>query len=457
MHVISKVSYDRQTQISYVSSLVAGVYRKTQPWGNIMYHVVIVGAGFGGLAAAKTLIAFKDSKLKITIIDEKNHHLFQPLLYQVASAALSPAEIAAPIRSILQAGRNAVDVVMGLVTKIDVTTKKITWSGGPDISYDAVILACGASHSYFNHPEWEEFAPGLKTLEQATEIRRRVLEAYEKADATSDDALRRDLLTFVVVGGGPTGVELAGSLGEISRQTLAQDFTRIDPSSTRVVLIEAGKRILPSFSEELSRRAARDLEKIGVTVWTSTRVTEINKDGVRLGGEFVAAKTVLWAAGVRPSPLAKILGGTLDPVGRIEVDEHLLVNPHKDVFAIGDMASFSDKLLGRLPGLAPVAMQQGRHAARNVRALMKGEALKPFKYIDKGQMATIGKRRAVSEFKGIELAGIFAWWAWLVVHIYYLVGFRSKLFVMIEWVSSYVFFKRGARLITRQQWKLGGE
>ena len=418
-----------------------------------MFHVVIVGGGFGGLAAAKTLIESRTKDLKITVIDEKNHHLFQPLLYQVASAALSPAEIAAPIRSILQAGKNSVDVVMGRVTHIDTAARKVIWSGD-DISYDAVIVACGASHSYFGHPEWEEFAPGLKTLEQATEIRRRVLEAFERADATKDDALRRELLTFVVVGAGPTGVELAGSLGEISRQTLAQDFTRIDPSSTRIVLIEAGKRILPSFSEDLTRRATRDLEKLGVTVWTSTRVTEINGDGVRLGGEFVAAKTVLWAAGVRPSALGALLGGTLDPVGRVEVDAHLCVAPHHNVFAIGDMAAFSDKLLGRLPGLAPVAMQQGRHVARNVLRQLKGEPLLPFRYTDKGQMATIGRRRAVSEFKGIEMAGLLAWLAWLVVHIYYLVGFRSKIFVMIEWISSYIFFKRGARLITKPQWKL---
>lgn len=418
-----------------------------------MFHVVIVGGGFGGLAAAKTLIAAPAKDLKVTIIDEKNHHLFQPLLYQVASAALSPAEIAAPIRSILKAGTNSVDVVMGRVTHVDTAARKLIWTGG-EIGYDAVILACGASHSYFGHPEWEEFAPGLKTLEQATEIRRRILEAFERADATTDEALRRELLTFVVVGGGPTGVELAGSLGEISRQTLAQDFTRIDPSSTRIVLIEAGKRILPSFSEGLSRHATRDLEKLGVTVWTSTRVTDITVDGVRLGGEFVAAKTVLWAAGVRPSTLGALLGGTLDPVGRVEVDRYLRVAPHENVYAIGDMASFSDTLLGRLPGLAPVAMQQGRHVAHNLLRQLKGKPVEPFKYVDKGQMATIGRRRAVSEFKGVEMAGFFAWMAWLVVHIYYLVGFRSKLFVMIEWISSYIFFKRGARLITRREWRL---
>lgn len=419
-----------------------------------MLHVVIIGAGFGGLAAAKAFISAGSKKIKLTVIDEKNHHLFQPLLYQVATAGLSPAEIAAPIRSILKAGSNAVDVIMGKVIGINTKSQTIQWNGGADISYDVLVLACGASHSYFSHPEWEDFAPGLKTLEQATEIRRRVLEAFEKADATQDEKLRHDLLTFVVVGGGPTGVELAGSLGEISRQTLAKDFTRIDPSSTRIILIEAGKRILPSFSEDLSRHAARDLEKLGVTVWTSNRVSEINADGVRFGSEFVAAKTVLWAAGVRPSPLGSLIGGDLDPVGRIEVDPYLHVLPHNNIYAIGDMASFADKLLGKLPGLAPVAMQQGRHVARNILAQLDGKKQTPFVYIDKGQMATIGRRKAVSEFKGIKMSGFIAWWAWLVIHMYYLVGFRSKVLVLIQWISSYVFFKRGARLITKHQWKL---
>lgn len=419
-----------------------------------MKQVVIIGAGFGGLAAAKSLIASGKKDMKLTLIDEKNHHLFQPLLYQVATAGLSPAEIAVPIRSIVEAGTNSVDVLMERVVKIDRMPKEILFENGTKLSYDLLLLACGATHSYFGHGEWEEHAPGLKTLEQATEIRRRILEAFEKAESTFDESLRRELLTFTVVGGGPTGVELAGSIGEISRQTLAKDFSRIDPSSTRIVLIEAGKRVLPSFSEDLSRRAMRDLEKLGVTVWTSMRVTEINAEGVRLGGEFVKAKTVLWAAGVKPSPLGASTGLETDKLGRVVVDENLRAKGADDVFVIGDMAAFTDSKFGVLPGLAPVAMQQGRLVAKNILKQLKNETLLPFHYIDKGQMATIGRRKAVSEFKGLKMTGLVAWLAWLVVHIYYLVGFRTKIFVMIQWISSYIFFKRGARLITAKNWRL---
>lgn len=421
-----------------------------------MKQIVIIGGGFGGLAAAKALIKRLDQSAKLTLIDQKNHHLFQPLLYQVATAGLSPAEIAAPIRSILEAGSNAVDVLMERVVKIDRTLKTVFFESGPSITYDWLLVACGATHSYFGHSEWEEHAPGLKTLEQATEIRRRILEAFEKAESTSDAKLRRELLTFVVVGGGPTGVELAGSIGEISRQTLCKDFSRIDPTSTRIVLIEAGPRILPSFSEELSRRAMRDLEKLGVTVWTSMRVTDITSEGVRLGEEFVSAKTVLWAAGVKPSPIGAMLGVPLDKLGRVEVDEMLRARGSEDVFVIGDMANFKDESFGVLPGLAPVAMQQGRHAARNILNLLRDKPLLPYRYTDKGQMATIGRRKAVTEFKGIKMTGLMAWLAWLFVHIYYLIGFRSKVFVVIQWISSYVFFKRGARLVTGKDWKILG-
>ena len=289
-------------------------------------------------------------------------------------------------------------------------------------------------------------------MEQATEIRRRILDAFERAESTTDEALRRDLMTFIVVGGGPTGVELAGAIGEISRQTLAKDFSHIEPSSARIVLIEAGKHILPSFSPELSRRAMRDLEKLGVTVWTSTRVTNITPDGVQLGNEMVGSKTVLWAAGVKASAINAKLGVPLDPQGRVEIDDNLRVIGVDHIFAVGDMARLTDKKYGVLPGLAPVAMQQGRWVARNVLRALNKQPLQPYRYLDKGQMATIGRKKAVSEYRGLKMTGLIAWLAWLVVHIYYLVGFRSRLFVLLQWISSYVLFKRGARLITGGDW-----
>lgn len=418
-----------------------------------MPHVVIVGAGFGGLAAAKALINGRTRDTSLTLIDQRNHHLFQPLLYQVATAGLSPAEIAAPIRSLLRAGVTGIEVLMERVSKVTPAARTLTLEDGRTITYDRLILACGASHSYFGHDDWEEFAPGLKTLEQATEIRRRILLAFERAESTVDAQARREFLTFVIVGAGPTGVELAGSVGEISRQILTKDFSHIDPTITRIILIEAGPRILPAFSPELSRRAMRDLEGLGVTVWTSMRVTKVGADGVHLGEELVRAKTVVWAAGVRASPLGAMLGGKTDNLGRIEVDEMLNVKGVADVFAIGDMALCHDAALGVLPGLAPVAMQQGRAVARNVLNSLAGRPLVPFRYTDKGLMATIGRKKAVTEFHGLKLTGHLAWLAWLAVHIYYLIGFRSRLFVLLQWVSSYMFFKRGARLITDGKWR----
>ena len=417
-----------------------------------MSHVVIVGAGFAGLAAVKSLIKAKRPDTKITLIDQKNHHLFQPLLYQVATAGLSPADIAVPIRSIIPVGAGGADVLKEKVVGIDPAERLVRLESGGELRYDELVLACGASHSYFGHPEWEDLAPGLKTLEQATEIRRRILDAFERAESTTDEALRRDLMTFIVVGGGPTGVELAGAIGEISRQTLAKDFSHIEPSSARIVLIEAGKHILPSFSPELSRRAMRDLEKLGVTVWTSTRVTNITPDGVQLGNEMVGSKTGLWAAGVKASAINAKLGVPLDPQGRVEIDDNLRVIGVDHIFAVGDMARLTDKKYGVLPGLAPVAMQQGRWVARNVLRALNKQPLQPYRYLDKGQMATIGRKKAVSEYRGLKMTGLIAWLAWLVVHIYYLVGFRSRLFVLLQWISSYVLFKRGARLITGGDW-----
>jgi NADH dehydrogenase len=357
------------------------------------------------------------------------------------------------VRSVIRAGEDRVQVVMDKVTKIDPERQTVTLNSSKSISYDVLLLAAGATHSYFGRDEWEEFAPGLKTLEHATEIRRRILQSFETAESTDDMELRRALLTFVVVGGGPTGVELAGSIAEISRQTLAKDFNRIDPSSTRIILIEAGKRILPSLSETLSKRATRDLEKLGVTVWTSMRVTDISADGVCLGQEQVRAKTVLWAAGVRPSPLAAMLGVETDRLGRVFVDENLRARGRANIFAIGDNAHFVDPKYGALPGLAPVAMQQGRRAADNICAMLAGKSLMPFRYIDKGEMATIGRRKAVGAFKGVEFTGVIAWLVWMIVHIYYLIGFRNKIFVFLQWISSYVFFKRGARIITSRNWR----
>lgn len=416
-------------------------------------HVVVIGAGFGGMAAVKRLIAKRASNMKITLIDQKNHHLFQPLLYQVATAGLSPAEIAAPIRSVIHAGSDQVNVLMDRVLDVNTRDQVITLKSSAPVRYDILLVAAGATHSYFGHDNWEEFAPGLKTLEHATEIRRRILQAFETAESTDDQELRRALLTFVIVGGGPTGVELAGSIAEISRQSLAEDFNRIDPSSTRIILIEAGDRILCSLSESLSRRAARDLEKLGVTVWTSMRVTDISAEGVKLGGEQVRAKTVLWAAGVKPSPLAAMLNGETDKSGRVFIDEFLRVKGSSNIFAIGDNAHFEDPKYGVLPGLAPVANQQGRLVADNIVALLNGKTMKSFRYMDKGEMATIGRRRAVGSFKGLQFTGLVAWLVWMVVHIYYLVGFRNKLFVFLQWISSYVFFKRGARIITSRNWR----
>jgi NADH dehydrogenase len=332
-------------------------------------------------------------------------------------AGLSPADIATPIRSIVSKFKNTT-VLLGEVKSVDAQENEIATDFGP-IKFDYLILACGSTHSYFGHDEWEEFAPGLKTLEQATEIRRRVLLSFELAEREKDLQKRKSLLTFVVVGGGATGVENAGSLGEITRFTLNREFHNIEPASTRIVLIEAGQRILAGFDVELSRRAMRDLEKLGVTVWTGMRVTNINQDGVALGSEFIRAHTVIWAAGVKPSDINETLGVALDAVGRVKVSSDLSLPGHTNIFAVGDQVRFDGPNSEPLPGQAPVAMQQGRLAARNILRLMNGQTTQDFKFLDKGQMATIGRRRAVLQYKKIRLAGPIAWWGWLIVHIYY--------------------------------------
>lgn len=419
-------------------------------------HVVIVGGGFGGLCAAQVLAGARD--VEVTIIDRRNHHLFQPLLYQVAMAGLSPAEIAYPIRTIFSGKRNT-RVLLARATGIDLANKTLR-TDDAEIPYDNLILACGARQSYFGHNEWETYAPGLKSLEEATEIRRRVLTAFELAEKETDPDKQRKLLTFIVVGGGPTGVELAGALGEISRFTLARDFRRIDPRRTRVILIEAAPRILLAFDEKLANRATADLESLGVTVWTSTKVTRVDKDGVDLGEESVQAATILWAAGVAPSELNKGLGVPLDRGGRIIVEQDCSLKDHPEVFVLGDQANFTattGSFTGKpLPGLAPVAMQQGRHTARNILRELKGKPREPFRYTDKGQMATIGRRRAIVEFGRFKFAGFFAWLAWLFVHVLYLVGFKNRLEVVLNWAWNYFAFSRGARLIVGKDWRSAG-
>jgi NADH:ubiquinone reductase (H+-translocating) len=425
-------------------------------------HVVIVGGGFAGLAAAKGLANRRG--VRVTLVDRRNHHLFQPLLYQVAMAGLSPAEIAAPIRTLLRFAN--VEVRQEEAIGADLARRVLrTAADGRERehAYDTLVLACGAGHAYFGRDEWEEFAPGLKTLAQATEIRRRVLSAYERAEIECDPSLQRALLTFVVVGGGPTGVELAGALGEMSRFTLARDFRHIDPALARVILIEAGPRILPSFPESLARRATRDLEALGVQVWTSSPVTRIDATGVEVGRERIEAATTLWAAGVEASPLGKLLGLPVDRLGRIRVGPDLALPDHPEVFVLGDQAHALGENGAPLPGLAPVAMQQGRYAARLIRDEVRAESRQlgapprpPFRYRDRGQMATIGRSRAICDTGRLRFGGFLAWLFWLGVHIYFLVGFRNRLFVVLQWAWSYVSYGRGARLIVARDWRHEG-
>lgn len=412
-------------------------------------HLVIVGGGFAGLNAAKSLS--RERRLDITLVDRRNHHLFQPLLYQVAMAGLSPADIAAPIRSELSR-QNNLKVVCGEVQGIEPSKKQLQTSFGM-LDYDYLLLACGAMHSYFGNPQWEKHAPGLKTIEQATEIRRRVLQAFEKAELTDDPLERKKHLTFVVVGAGPTGVELAGAIGEMSRFTLSKDFRHIDSKQARIILIEAGPRILPMFSEQLSSRAMRDLEQLGVQTWTNSRVSQVSENGVEASGETISASTVLWAAGIEASPLGRESNFPCDRVGRIEVEKDLSLSSHADVFVAGDQCHFADEQGRALPSVAPVAVQQGRHAAKMIRADLDGKPRGDFEYYDKGQMATIGRSRAIAETGKLKLTGFSAWMAWLLVHIYFLTGFRNRLFVIMSWAWSFLTFRRGARLILNKDWE----
>jgi len=406
-------------------------------------HVVVVGGGFGGLAAARALAR---RPVQVTLVDRRNHHLFQPLLYQVATATLSPADIAMPLRSILRNAQN-VRVILGEVDKVDLAARRLSLTDGA-LDYDALILAAGASHSYFGHDDWEVLAPGLKTLEDAIEIRRRVLLAFEAAERAVDGAERRALLTLVVIGGGPTGVELAGALAEIARHTLARDFRAIDPAQARVVLLEGGERVLSSFPAGLSRSAEKALRRLGVEVRTGALVTRVTPDAVWIGGEQIRSRAVIWAAGVAASPLARSLGVALDRAGRVPVEADLSIPGRPETFVIGDLCAFHHGGDAPLPGLAPVAMQQGRAAADNVWAYLSGRARRSFRYRDKGSMATIGRAAAVAVVGDLQMSGVAAWLAWLFVHIMYLVGFRNRLLVLIQWAWAYLTWQRGARLIT---------
>ncbi|HTO99490.1 MAG TPA: NAD(P)/FAD-dependent oxidoreductase [Myxococcales bacterium] len=414
-------------------------------------EVLIAGAGFGGLAAARKLA--RRPGLRVTVIDQRNHHLFQPLLYQVATAGLNPGDIAVPVRAQF-AGADNVAVHLGRVETVDLPGKTLSVASGPVLAWDYLILACGAQHSYFGHPQWEDSAPGLKTLEQATEIRRRILSAFESAENSADPQAQRDLLTFVVVGGGPTGVELAGAIADISRTVLVRDFRNIDPRSARVLLLEAGPRVLPAFAEPLSRHAEDDLRALGVEVRTDAAVTGIDPQGVSLGGERIEARSVFWAAGVQASSLGRSLGVPLDRAGRVQVAPDLSIPGHPDAFVIGDMAHLEEPGRGLVPGLAPAAIQEGRAAARNVLASVQGRPRKPFRYLDKGMMATIGKHRAIAQLGRFRLTGYLAWLAWLFIHILYLIGFKNRFSVFAQWMWSYLFSKRGARLITARDWRL---
>jgi NADH dehydrogenase len=410
-------------------------------------HVVIVGAGFGGLNAAKEL---HRAPVRITVFDRTNHHLFQPLLYQVATAGLSPAEIAAPIRGILGEQENAT-VELAEVIGVDLDKRQVTLADAT-VSYDYLILAAGARTSYFGHPEWEDAAPGLKAIEDATEIRRRVLLAFETAERSHDEQERRELLTFVVIGAGPTGVELAGALAELARTVLASDFRSIKPREARILLVEGGPRVLPTMPPDLSQRAQEQLEELGVEVHLGTRVSTIDSRGVELEGDGrIEARTILWAAGVAPTPLTKTLGVPLDRQGRVVVEDDLSIPGHREAFAIGDMAHF-DQDGAPLPGLSPVAIQQGQAVATTIVRDIVGEPRESFRYWDKGTMATIGRSRAVVESGRVHLWGFLAWLAWLFVHIVYLIGFRNRAVVLLTWAWSYFTYRRGARLITPRTW-----
>ncbi len=407
-------------------------------------RVVIVGGGFGGLQAVRALA---DAPVDITVIDRRNHHLFQPLLYQVATASLNPSEIAAPIRRILRRQEN-VEVVLGNAVGVDRVGRKVFLMDG-EVGYDHLVLATGVTHSYFGHEEWPEHAPGLKTLSDALEMRRKIFLAFEAAEREPPGESRDAWMTFVIVGAGPTGVELAGALAEITRHTLRSDFRHIDPRSTRVILVEGAPRVLPAMKERLSAKAQHQLERLGIQVRTNAQVTCIDETGVRVGDEHILARNVFWAAGVSASPLATTLGVPLDRAGRVQINRDLTLPGDDRVYVIGDLASLQQD--GRpVPGVAPAAMQQGRHAAGNIKRALQGGQLKPFRYFDKGTLATIGRASGVADIRGLQLSGGLAWFCWLLVHFWFLIGFRNRFVVMLEWARAYLTYEKQARLITEE-------
>jgi len=408
-------------------------------------HVVIVGGGFGGMSAARALA---DAPVRITLLDRTNHHLFQPLLYQVATAVLNPSDISVPIRWLLRHQAN-VTVVMADVDRVDATARTVSLDGGTvQLTFDYLVLATGARHAYFGHSEWEQHAPGLKSIEDALEMRRRFLLSFEAAERASAAGERDALLTFVIVGGGPTGVELAGMIPEVTRYTLKGEFRRIDPSKARVLLLEGGPRILPSFPEELSARAQRDLEALGVSVHTNCVVTDVDADGVMANGERINAHTVFWGAGNQASSLGKQIGVPTDRAGRVVVNRDLSVPGHQGIFVVGDLASTTTEDGRPVPAVAPAANQMGTLAGKNIARELKGLPRESFRYVNKGDLATIGRHKAVAVVAGQKLTGTFAWLTWLFVHILYLVGLRNRLSVVVLWAYQYFTFERGVRLIS---------
>jgi NADH:ubiquinone reductase (H+-translocating) len=409
-------------------------------------QVVILGGGFAGLYAAKGLA---DVPAGVTVVDRRNHHLFQPMLYQVATAALNPSDIASPIRSVLRRQKNT-EVLLAEATEIEVSARKVHFSDGGCLDYDYLIVATGARHSYFGRDEWELMAPGLKSLEDALEIRRRVLLAFELAEREPDPVRRHAYLTFVVVGGGPTGVEMAGAVAEIRRYALRRDFRHIDPGEATVMLLEGGVRLLPSYPQELSDKAKHDLRRLGVEVRTETLVTEIQLGWVRAGGWTIPTQTVIWAAGNTASPLLKSLGAPLDRMGRAVTEPDCTIPGHPEVFVLGDAAAFDHQEGGPLPGICPVAIQMGQYTARTIAGDLAGRPRRAFRYWDKGQLAVVGRGRAVADIWKLHFGGFFAWLTWIFVHIFFLIGFRNRVLVLIQWAWSYFTYGRGARLITEE-------
>lgn len=410
-----------------------------------LHHVVIVGAGFGGL---ETTYRLAGAPVRITLIDRRNHHLFQPLLYQVATASLSTSEIAWPIRYLVR-HRPEVTTLFATVTGIDAANRRVLLEDGTEVAYDSLVLATGARHAYFGHDEWEPFAPGLKTLEDATTLRRRILVAFERAERETDAAKRAALMTFVIIGAGPTGVELAGTIADMARATLPPDFRNIDTQKARVVLIEAGPRVLAGFPDDLSAYALKSLMRIGVDVVLGQPVTDCNADGVVYGGKQLEAKTIIWAAGVRASRAAEWLGAPADRAGRLQVAPDLTVPGHPEIFAIGDTVTISAWNGQPVPGIAPAAKQEGRYVAEVIKARLQGRSLPPFRYSHSGSLAQIGKRLAVIDFGWIKLRGAIAWWIWGIAHIYFLIGLRNRLAVALSWLWIHARDQRAARLITQ--------